>query len=194
MMTMRMISLFVLVFLIAIVLSGCNSFQTVNTENGTGERDMMQDNTTTSGYEVNVGDSIDAIKSNNNNNIILEQHSCIAWMDSMGYNIACIAKDGVTIRAIVNFSENFELLRSIGVEPIIAINQEEWCGKKEADFISQYGSCHFDYGSGAYIPSYISENGIIYFLYVFEGKIKRISNLSLNGHNRQGEFVVVSGT
>lgn len=55
MMTMRMISLFVLVFLIAIVLSGCNSFQTVNTENGTGKRDMMQDNTTTSGYEVNVG-------------------------------------------------------------------------------------------------------------------------------------------
>ena len=45
---------FFLVFLIAIVLSGCNSFQTVNTENGTGERDMMQDNTT-SGYEVNVG-------------------------------------------------------------------------------------------------------------------------------------------
>lgn len=190
---MRKISLFVLVFLIAVALSGCNSFQTVNTENGTGERDMMQDNTTTSGYEVNVGDSIDAIKSNNNNNIILEQHSCIAWMDSMGYNIACIAKDGVTICAIVNFSENLDLLRSIGVEPIIAINQEEWCGKKEADFISQYGSCHFDYGSGAYIPSYISENGIIYFLYVFEGKIISISNLSLNGH-RQGEFVVVSGT
>ena len=189
---MRKILLFVLVFLIALVLSGCKSFQTVNTENRTGERDVMQDNTT-NGYEVNVGDSIDTIKSNNNNNIILEQHSCIAWKDSTGYNIACIAKDGVTVCSIVYFSENLDLLRAIGVEPIIAINQEEWCGKKEADFISQYGSCHFDFGSGAYIPSYVSENGIIYFLHVFDGKIISISNFSLNGH-KQGEFLIVSGT
>ena len=189
---MRKDTVFVVALLISFFLSGCMSFQTTDTEKRAEERSTMQDNMRENEHDISVGDSIDTIKTNYIDNILLEQYSCIAWMDSKGYNIACLGKDGSTIRAIVKFSEDLELLEASGVEPINSINQEEWVGKKEADFVLQYGSCHFDYGSGAYIPSYISENGTIYFLHVFDGTINSISIFSPNGHS-QGQFVFVSG-
>lgn len=188
---MRKNTVFIVALLIASVLSACMHFQIAETKNAGGEKDSMQNSTRMNEHDIYVGDSIEMIKANHENQILLEQHSCIAWMDSNGYNIACL-EDGATIRAITKFSVNLEILEASGVEPIHAISREEWVGKKEADFVSKYGSCHFDYGSGAYIPSYISENGIIYFLHVFDGTIKSISFFSPNGYS-QGQFEFVSG-
>ena len=189
---MRKVTVFVIACWIAIVLSGCTIIQTADSEKMAGESETMQDNTSTAEHNVNIGDSINSIKTDYKDNVLLDQYSCIAWMDPKGYNIVCLDKNGDTIRAIVKFSENLELLEAIGVEPIEAIDQEEWVGKKETDFISKYGSCHFDYGSGAYIPSYISENGIIYFLHVFNDTINSVSYFSPNGHS-QGQFVFFGG-
>lgn len=188
---MRKITLFVIALWIALVLSGCIQSQTADSEKMSRERDGMQDNTSATEHDVKIGDSIWSIKTNHKDDILLEQHSCIAWMDSKGYKIACPGKDGATIRAVIKFSENLELREAIGLEPIEDINQKEWVGKKEADFISKYGSCHFDFGSGAYIPSYISENGIIYFLHVFDGTINSISYFSPNDQS-QGQYNFVT--
>ena len=128
--------------------------------------------------EVRIGDSIYSIKKKFKDNILLEQYSCVVWETPEGYYIACTGQDGQAIRAVVKFSKDLELLEANGIEPIKEINQEEWIEKSELEFVAQYGSCHFDFGSGLYIPSYVSEPGLIYFLYVDDGIIKDISSFS----------------
>lgn len=127
---------------------------------------------------VNIRDSIYAVKERFKGNILLDQYSLVVLEAPEGYYFAGIDKDGRTIRAVVKFSKDLELLEANGVEPIEQLNQEEWIGKEELEFVSRYGSCHFNLGSGLYIPSYISKTGLIYSLYIDDGVISYISTFS----------------
>lgn len=174
----KLIILAIILFLMA-VQAGCLSSYSIDTEKEEeGQRNTMQENMNKYENEVDVGYSIYTIREKYKDNILLDQYSCVVWKDQEGYDIACIGKNGQTIQAIVKFSEDLELLEANGIEPIEEINQEEWIGKSEQEFVSLYGSCHFDFGSGLYIPSYVSKSGLIYFLYVDDGIIYYISTFS----------------
>lgn len=170
---------FIIILYLLTVLTGCVSLDTIDSEKGeVGQRNTMQDDININENEVKVGDSIYNIKEKFKGSILLEQYSCVVLEASEGYYIACTDQYGQTIRAVVKFSKDLELVEADGIEPIEEIDPEEWTGKSEHEFVSQYGSCHFDFGSGLYIPSYISESGLIYFLYVDDGMIYYISTFS----------------
>ena len=183
---MRKLILFVITLCALIIQSGCIDSHSSKTGNKTGINNSMQNESTMNEHEFTVGNTIDVIKEIKKDNILLNQHSCIVWKDTEGYNIACIGNDGKTITALIRFSETLELLETNGVDLIGEVNQEEWVGKKEDEFIAEYGQCHFDFGSGRYIPSYISKTGKIFFLNVDgDGKIKSISTTLLNETSRK---------
>ena len=127
----------------------------------------MTDVTDSFAYTPKIGESIYTLKKYVRGRILEEHYSCVIWKDADGYKIA-LSPDSQTVCAYVLFSEKLELLAADGVEPIKEIDPEtldQWVGKTEADFVAQYGPCHYDIGSGMYYPCYISEAGTIYFLH-----------------------------
>ena len=127
-----------------------------------------------------IGDNIGSLKRKAGNRICYERYSCLAWENSETYYIACTGQKGETVRGVAVFSKNLELINATGIEPIEDIVEDEWVGKLEKDFVDQYGQCHFEEGSGLYMPSYISKTGKIYSLYVDGGRIYRIACRILN--------------
>ena len=127
-------------------------------------------------YEVPIGSSLRTVKESLEDRIVF-------WRDSKGYHIACTGDDWDRIYAIVSFSEDLELLKAEGLEPIDPPQMEEWLGKTEEEFIAQYGPYHFQSGSGSYTPWYIAKDGNISWLSVYDGTIGRIYSNSIDGHH-----------
>lgn len=194
---MKQITLFITVVLVIILLSGCGSSNSFDTENTTADRSnstqadtdtiKKTDIETTTGqnsttpeatgvleYEAHIGDSVSAIKELWKNSIsTTEYDDAVIWKDRNGYYIACAGEDGDTIYATVLFSDDLELLEAVGLEPIEPIDQmEEWLGKTEDEFIALYGPYHFHQLShDVHKPSYISKNGNIYHIEIERGTI-----------------------
>lgn len=168
---------FIIIFLL-VVLTCCNF---INLEGKRAEEAIaMQEEMNTTESVVKVGDSIYTIKEKYKDSLLVDQYSCTVWETPDGYYIACISKDGQTIKGFAQFSKELELLAANGIKPIEEFSQNEWLGKTELEFVSQYGPYHFDFGSGLYTPAYISKTGIIYFLSVDNGTITSISTFLLN--------------
>jgi hypothetical protein len=134
-------------------------------------------------YEVPVGSSLRTVKESLEDRIVFGFNACVVWRDSKGYHIACTGDDWDRIYAIVSFSEDLELLKAEGLEPIDPPQMEEWLGKTEEEFIAQYGPYHFQSGSGSYTPWYIAKDGNISWLSVYDGTIGRIYSNSIDGHH-----------
>ena len=134
-------------------------------------------------YEVHIGDSLVSVREKVKDRLLDESFNFLLWSDSSGYCICLAPDDCETICSIVRFSEELELLEATGIVPIPAIDlkdQEKWVGKTEAEFIEQYGYCHFDFGSGIYMPNYIAETGEIYWFTVENGVIVRFRSYFVN--------------
>ena len=136
-------------------------------------------------YDVHIGDLFYVVKRNIEDRILYHQYCVVVWKDAEGYKIAIKGNGHETIDSVVQFSENLELLEASGIELIQAIDseeQEKWIGKTEEEFVAQYGPCHYDFGSGIYIPCYIADTGTIYWLDFDQGErdvIKQIHSFSL---------------
>ena len=133
-------------------------------------------------YEVHIGDPIRTIRESLGDSVTGAFNAYVAWNDSKGNHIACTGDDWERIYAIVSFSDDLELLEAEGLEPIEPITQmEEWLGKTEDEFVAMYGPYHFQPGSGNYMPSYISKNGIVYYLGTVCGTIVSIHSFAIDG-------------
>ncbi|MBR4193587.1 MAG: hypothetical protein IKQ54_04605 [Oscillospiraceae bacterium] len=137
-------------------------------------------------YDAVIGEPWYTVSSHVRERILLEQqYVCVFWKDARGYHIALTGDDRNSIRAVVIFSEDMELMEAVGIElikPIEEAEREKWIGKKEAEFITQYGPCHYQFGSGFYIPCYVAETGTIYWLSFDETDrdvIKKIQSFSI---------------
>ena len=170
-----------LLFCIILCLVGCK-IQRGKDKDDNAEISQMGNNEEDAIEEVRVGDTIKAIKEEANNQILLENYSCIAWKNPEFYCIARVGFFGRTVDAFVLFSNEMELMKADGIEPIHEIDRKSWTGKTFADFVEQYGQYHFDFGSGLFIPSYVTETGLIYHLYVDNGQIDLITVFSLAGN------------
>ncbi len=131
-------------------------------------------------HEVHVGDSFYTVRASLNS-LILDYYDCIMWKDSMGYHFACTGEDLRTICAVVWFSDDLELLEADGLEPIDPLpHMEEWLGKTEDEFIALYGPCHFQAGTGIYMPSYIAKDGTVYWMTVRLGTIDSMHSYAID--------------
>ena len=130
---------------------------------------------------LGIGYRFDSILKNYKERILFESNNCVAWKNSRGYMVACKTENGTGICALVQFSEDLELLEAKGIEPIDAVNTEEWVGKETEQFIEQYGPYHFNFSNSPYsfgIPSYISSTGNIYILHFHSGTYGPITSIS----------------
>ena len=184
---MQKFSLFIAVVLALLVLSGCGSSNPAVPESTTDQSIPAPEETEKLAYEVQIGDSLLAIKDSLEEWIITEFYDAVQWKDSKGYHIACAGEDGDSIYAIVSFSDDLQLLEAEGLEPIEPLTQmEEWLGKTEDEFIAVYGPSHFHQPSrDVYCPAFISKDGTVFQVdvEVEHGTIVRMHSFSLDSHH-----------
>lgn len=113
-----------------------------------------------------VGELMCVVKTRVKDRLLLgDSWDCVVvWENPESYVYACLGENGRSVGGVARFSKALEILEVDGVELIEEIDPDQWFGQSILDFISQYGQPHFEAGSGIYIPSYISENGTIYYL------------------------------
>lgn len=160
--------------------AGSTDAPTITDQSGT-----IPEETEPLAYDVQIGDSLCAVKEALNSRIDTEFCDAVIWKDSTGYHVACAGEDEDTIYAVVRFSDDLELLEAEGLEPIEPITQlEEWLGKTEAEFVERYGPYHYHrQNTNIYGPSYISKDGTVYRVELEHGTIVRMNCFTIKHYH-----------
>lgn len=80
----------------------------------------------------------------------------------------------------IYFSDEREILKAKGVEPLKKEDIQIYVAKKFTDVVAQYGEPHADIGSGFYIPAYITEDAYLISIQVdSDGIISRVAKEDL---------------
>ena len=74
----------------------------------------------------------------------------------------------------VEISPDRVIVRAVGVKPIKCDNYQELLNCSFDEVKGMFGEPHFDEGSGMYIPSYITEDGYVLFLYANHGIVTTV--------------------
>lgn len=106
-----------------------------------------------------VGQKVDDVRKKNRNDIILDASCLLAFKNSHGYTVVITNNEIVT--AEIKYDKEATLVSKKGVDPLNAVVFEAGKPQTMQDMVNLFGSPHVDVGSGAYLPTYILDDGRI---------------------------------
>ena len=93
----------------------------------------------------------------------------------------------ILVGGTVEISPDRVIVRAVGVKPIKCDNYQELLNCSFDEVKRVFGEPHFDEGSGMYIPSYITEDGYVLFLYANHGIVTTVDLADPTG-NEEPKF------
>lgn len=81
------------------------------------------------------------------------------YLDDDDYSVV-ISEDARALKC-VEFSADRQVKRTIGIEPVVIQDMQNYLGKTLTDVENEFGVYHLDFGSGFFIPSYITADGYL---------------------------------
>lgn len=121
---------------------------------------------------------ISEIRKNANGQINFDSFECIVWTEAEN-SVVALSSDAKTIDRVLIFSQKGDLLFQTKDCTITAEDVNQFLLQEEKTFRSIYGAPQFDYGSGRYLPAYITTDGRILVLTVENSIIQSITEYSI---------------
>ena len=150
-----------------------------DTEEETSGSEVIPEHTEeTPGETYYINTSITTFYNNHKNELLLSCFECLAWKEQRAIVVVISSTANIVDKSIV-FSRSGQLLNQRGISAITVDDISSLLNLTETDLEAKYGKYHFDYGSGRYLPSYVTDNGSILILNIEDDVVATISEYRL---------------
>ena len=149
----------ILLLLMTFFLSACSRNSSPDVS---GTTNITNDTSSSSSYYFDVGQSMSEINKNYSPDFSINALS-VYTLNGKYY---VIIDDGNIVQKFVEFSYSRSCLNKQGLELISDYDIDQFLSRDINELAEDLGRYHVDIGSGAYIPSYITEDAKLISLYI----------------------------
>ena len=156
----------------------CSSFSPEETS----PSESLPKDTDAEAKETYIYDHLTRLYKEHKNHLLISCFECLVWKEQRTIVVVISTGAAIVDRSVI-FSKDGQLLQQTGITAISVDDVSSLLNMTEEELTLKYGKYHFDYGSGRYLPAYVTDNGSVLVLSIEDDAVTSVTEHRLTDGN-----------